>query len=160
MGKVLFLDYDGVVNTLLWNEEGTETRYCYPKDCKVNNYQAVQWVSEFCEKYHYDIVVISSWRTFQNWKECLINGGLRESVNIIGATPVLDSGERSEEIRAYLNEHPEVENFIIIEDDVIRGFEDNLVKCNSFVGFGVEEFLEAIDMDEYLTGGCDEEVDG
>ena len=61
--RVLFLDYDGVVNTPMWNEKGTICRYNMPKDGKVNNFQAVQWISEFCQKFHFQIVVTSTWRT-------------------------------------------------------------------------------------------------
>ena len=69
--RVLFLDYDGVVNTLMWNDKGTRVSYNFPKDNKVNNFQAVQWVSEFCLKCKYDIVVTSSWREDSNYKELI-----------------------------------------------------------------------------------------
>ena len=62
--RVVFLDYDqdGVVNTSMWNGKGTRCTYNFPSDNKVNNFQAVQWLSEACQKFHYDIVVTSTWR--------------------------------------------------------------------------------------------------
>ena len=73
--NVVFLDYDGVVNTPLWDSEGKYCTYGFPEDNKVNNFQCVQWVSEFCQKFRYSIVVTSTWRFESNYKECLINGG-------------------------------------------------------------------------------------
>ena len=53
MKKVVFLDYDGVVNRKMWTrlKTGWVCRYGYPEDGCVNDVQAVQWVSEFCEKW-------------------------------------------------------------------------------------------------------------
>lgn len=56
--NVVFLDYDGVVNTPMLGDDGIEC-CCYPDDNKVNNVQAVQLVSDFCLKYDYSIVVSS-----------------------------------------------------------------------------------------------------
>ncbi len=87
--NVLFLDYDGVVNTPMWDETGEKCTYNFPQDNKVNNFQCVQWVSEFCQKYGYSIVVSSSWRNRENYRECLLNGGLRDGIEILGKTPNL-----------------------------------------------------------------------
>ena len=107
--KVIFLDYDGVVNTAMWNDNGTKCKYNFPKDNKVNNFQAVQWISEFCQKCGYDIVVSSSWRTDSNYKECLVNGGLRDGIKILGKTPDFCGYQsRGAEIEYYIETHPEI----------------------------------------------------
>ena len=36
---------------------------------------------------------------------------------IIGVTPYMESRHRGEEIKAYLEEHPEIDNWVIIDDD-------------------------------------------
>lgn len=144
--NVLFLDYDGVVNNPLWYKRADKwfNNYSYPQDNKVNDIQAVQWVSEFCEKYNYSIVIISTWRFEDNYKECLINGGLRDSINIIGKTPYIWNGCRGDEISQWLKEHPEVDNFIIFDDESNMGdLVDHLVLCKSSAGFREEEYLEA-----------------
>ena len=46
--RVIFLDYDGVVNTPMWNSKGTNCRYGWPSDGKVNNFQAVHWDRSQC----------------------------------------------------------------------------------------------------------------
>ena len=142
--NVIFLDYDGVVNTPMWNEDGTQCSYGFPKQGKVNNFQAVQWVSEFCQKYHYSIVVSSTWRMDDNYKECLINGGLRDGIEILGKTKILHK-TRGVEIEQYLKEHPEVDNYLIFDDE--EDFFDyqyaHLVLTDDTVGFMMNDFKEA-----------------
>ena len=63
--NILFLDYDGVVNTPQWRPHPVDPSrmlctYNFPRDNKVNDFQCVQWISEFCQKYDYSIVVTSS----------------------------------------------------------------------------------------------------
>ena len=143
--NVVFLDYDGVVNIAMWNADGTGCRYNFPDDNKVNHFQAVQWVSELCKKLNYDIVVTSTWRMDANYKECLINGGLRDGIKILGKTPVLNTGTRCDEIKKYLELHPDIENYLIIDDDCILDEElkEHLVVCESDVGFNLGCYLAA-----------------
>lgn len=143
--NVLFLDYDGVVNTPMWDESGRHCRFNFPEDNKVNNFQSVQWVSEFCEKHSYDIVVTSTWRLDKNYVDCLVNGGLREGVKVIGKTPSLPNLTRCDEITEYLNTHREVEKFIILDDDPIEmgTLEPHWIQCDANRGFGLEEYYQA-----------------
>lgn len=145
--NVLFLDYDGVVNTPMWDETGEKCTYNFPQDNKVNNFQCVQWVSEFCQKYGYSIVVSSSWRNRENYRECLLNGGLRDGIEILGKTPNLPGthgSRRGDEIQMWLDEHPEVDVFIILDDESNVGhLADHLIKCNTTVGFTLLEFMKA-----------------
>lgn len=143
--KVIFLDYDGVINTPMWDNAGRVCRYNHPGDNSVNNFQAVQWVSEFCQKHNFDIVITSTWRRFDNYKECLVNGGLRRGIKILGCTPALpDAKDRGEEIEAYLKEHPETKIFLIFDDDTDMGkFVNRLVKCDPYRGFGMRELQKA-----------------
>ena len=102
--NVLFLDYDGVVNTLMWDDVGKHCRFNHSRDNKVNNFQAVQWVSKFCREYGYDVVVTSTWRFEDNYKDCLINGGLWDGIQILGRTPYVSNGNRGDEIQKYLED--------------------------------------------------------
>ena len=153
--NVIFLDYDGVINTPMWNENGTKCRYNFPEDNKVNNFQAVQWVSEFCEKYGYSIVVSSTWRMDKNYKECLINGGLRAGIEILGKTKVLkdvtdpDTGiyvTRGVEIEQYLAEHPEIDEYLIFDDDdgLWEYQREHLVLTDGTAGFTMNDFNKAV----------------
>ena len=155
--NVLFLDYDGVVNTPMWQLSSKGEMRCsynFPRDNKVNNFQACQWVSEFCEKHNYCIVVTSTWRLNDNYIDCLKNGGLRNCVNVIGRTPYIPNGNKREaEIREYLNSHQDIENYIIIDDenDIIGGLKNHLISCDPNVGFGMTKFFETERLHEKIN---------
>lgn len=155
--RICFLDYDGVVNTPMWNEKGTRCTYNFPSDNKVNNFQAVQWLSEACQKFHYDIVVTSTWRWDPNYKECLINGGLRDGIEILGRTPNLNGQSRGAEIKKYIEEHPEINYYIIIDDDVDMLPEQigHFINTDTVIGFTLNEFnkFEEIFMKDKGRGG-------
>lgn len=164
--NILFLDYDGVVNNIIWGHNGERANYGTPKDNKVNDYQACQWISEFCEKYDYKIVVTSSWtRLTDTWKECLINGGLREGIEILGC--VNKSLGRSKAVAEYIQEHPEVENYIIVDDEIVLPT-THLIQCKGNRGFGYDEFAQATELHTRLLEkqpfttvlGCDSFADG
>ena len=149
--NVIFLDYDGVVNTPMWNEDGNKCRYNFPDDNKVNNFQAVQWISELCEKCDYSIVVTSTWKNDPNYKECLINGGLRPGIKILGKTerPAGTNRvdfSRGEEIEQYLKYHPEIEKYLIIddEDDFTDEQKKHFIKTRHDVGFQKADFRKAV----------------
>jgi len=136
--NVVFLDYDGVVNTAMWTPDGKRCRFNFPRDGSVNNFQAVQWLSEFCQNYGYDIVVSSTWRAAENYQECLRNGGLRDGINILGHTPLLHGSNRGAEIKKWIDEHPGVENYAILDDDIFDDFYalhgEHVVQCDVNVG--------------------------
>ena len=144
--RVIFLDYDGVVNTPMWNDKGTQCTYNFPSDNKVNNFQAVQWISECCQKFHYDIVVTSTWRRKANYKDCLINGGLRPGIEILGRTDDLWNAEnntcRGDEIAKYLTDHPEINYYMIVddEDDILPEQQDHFIQTDGDVGFCLADF--------------------
>ena len=144
--NVVFLDYDGVVNTPMWEYDPAKKkwkcRYGQPWDGKVNNTQAVQWVSEFCENHHYAIVVTSTWRIDDDkWRHYLEWAGLRNTVEIIGRTPVLSDKKRGDEISAYLAEHPEITGYLIFDDETDMGEHiTRLVRCDPGHGFGLPEY--------------------
>ena len=153
--RILFLDYDGVVNTPMWNEKGTKVSYGFPEDGKVNNFQAVQWVSEFCQKCKFDLVITSSWREEKNYRECLLGGGLRKNITVAGALPVDEEKSRGELIRGYLASHPEVEYYLIAddEDDLLPEQLSHLVKTHPAYGFLEPEYKRCIELYMRLKSG-------
>ena len=148
MSKIVFLDYDGVVNRKMWTQLDGKwvCRYGYPEDGRVNDGQAVQWVSEFCERYGFDIVVTSTWRKYPEWETSLRGGGLRESVKILGATP-LPTKDRAEEISEYLAAHPDIGEYLVFDDkdSLVESIHAcRLVLCKKERGFGEEEYNAAV----------------
>jgi hypothetical protein len=128
----------------MWNEEGTICSYGFPKQGKVNNFQAVQWLSEACQKFGFDIVVTSTWRLWDNYKECLINGGLRKGIEVLDRTPVIRDVPRGAEIKAYLEEHPEITYYIIVDDeeDMLPEQLDHFICTDGNTGFGLTDLCK------------------
>lgn len=161
----IFLDYDGVVNTIIWDKHPKTgelvANYGQPRDNKVNNYQAVQWLSELCEKFDADIVVTSTWRYWDNYEECLKNGGLREGIAVVGKT-IVDDNSRASQINSYLLEHlSEGNEFIILDDEIVDmspfGYDKDahFVQCKTNGGFQYEEYHEAKRKIEQILGIAD-----
>ena len=173
MRNVVFLDYDGVVNRKMWTEVDGKwvCRYGYPEDGRVNDSQAVQWVSEFCDRYGYDIVVTSTWRKYPEWEQSLRNAGLRTGIRILGATS-LPTRDRAEEISDYLAAHPDIGAYLVFDDNqaLLRrkphaeaeacslpeadgSHAEHLILCCSDRGFGEAEYEKAVEAHLRLGGG-------
>lgn len=147
--NILFLDFDGVVNTPMW-DNNHNCKYNFPEDGKVNNFQACQWVSEFCEKYNYKIVVTSTWRkecTVQQLRDILYNGGLRDDVEIIGKTPFVHYF-RDREILEWFGGRKDVEKYMIFDDenyyDKCKCLKERFVQCRDDCGFLNEDYDKAV----------------
>lgn len=158
--NVLFLDIDGVVNNLIWDNK-REFRYSYPPNA-VNNFQACQWISKFCKKFNFSIVVSSSWRSIglEKCKKCLYEGGIWKEIPIIDVTPTLyfpnnTRTTRGSEITNWL-EHTkycvkEPINYLIFDDDNDMDSQINhLVKTDTLIGFTFKDFIKAQQLYEEL----------
>ena len=156
--NVVFLDYDGVVNTPMWELRNGQwkCRHNHDFDGKVNNTQAVQWVSEFCQQYGYDIVVTSTWRLNPDYAAFLIQAGLRRGIEILDRTPSLFGRPRGDEITQYLKENPDITGYLIFDDDADMGPHlDHLVQCNPYIGFGYAEYTRAEELHRKLNAMYD-----
>ncbi len=141
--NLVFLDYDGVINTILFKEGSLIPRLNFPKDGKVNNFQAVMWLNKLCLETNAKIVVTSTWRKWDNYIDVLYNSGLDSKIEVLGKTPEL--GKRCKEIRSYLASITfPVEHFVILDDDRIGGFEKNQVKCDFWTGFTFHGYQKAL----------------
>jgi len=150
--NILFLDYDGVVNVPMWDPVAQEFTMNMPHHGAVNNRDAVQWVEAFCQIYNFQIVVISDWRLNSNWRECLLHGGLMDSSLILDRTihlpPTAANYGRGHEIQMWLDEHPDVENFLILDDDVSEMLPQHArhtIQSDPEVGFCEWLYCQAID---------------
>lgn len=160
MRPIIFLDIDGVVNTLQINTQPFDGRrgqverdgfyfdLCNESDGRVSNLQAVQWLNKLCIEHSADIVISSTWRRFEKEytvEQCLRNSGLLDEIKVIGATPYT-GGERGGEIELWLQEHYPDGNvkFVILDDDSDMGnLAQYLVRCNCDHGFGYPEYRAA-----------------
>lgn len=156
--KVIFLDYDGVVNSLIFPDGSDNPTFNYPSDGKVNNHQAVQWLNKLCKHTGAKIVVTSTWRMFGHdiAESCLRNGGLKDNIEIVGYTPVLHV-HRGQEIHQWIdNCGYNIDEFVILDDDSdMDDLMDHLVKCDAVLGFTYYEYEKAMK----ILGGSENEDD-
>ncbi len=115
--KVIFLDFDGVLNSRNWMEANMEAitnqTLCTLTDVDAT---AVKRVNEIIQQTGAVVVVSSTWRLLRPvsvLREVLGRAGF-EGV-VFGTTPRL-SGERGHEIADWLNTHGPVEGYVIIDD--------------------------------------------
>lgn len=132
--NIMFLDYDGVINIEPNNFEGY-----------FENPEAIYYISRLCLEYDFQIIVTSSWRRHPEYKNFLYNSGLDSKVKIIGGTDLSFKG-RQFEISKYLEDHPEIEKFIIIDDANFTGsLYKHLIQTAFKKGFNKNKYEEAVD---------------
>jgi len=123
--QVIFLDIDGVLNY---------------NDYFNNNYQGIDkyidrkkllLIKKIIYKTNCKIVFTSSWRyslLFSTIEKSLIKEGI-----IFDKTPYINN-DRGIEIKEYLKIHPNIKDFIIIDDDIFSSYDkyllSKLVKTN------------------------------
>lgn len=132
---VLFLDFDGVLNSCDWFQKSRTDRMAAMSQEKheeeMIDPDAVQNLNRIIEATKCQVVISSTWRrgrTMGALLRILVKRGLDKKHwdNFIGMTPVLDSRmdsglwravERGHEIQAWLDKHPEQFQRIVILDD-------------------------------------------
>ena len=123
--KVIFLDFDGVITT-------------YNSKWKIDM-NKINIINDICDKTNAKIVITSSWRIghrgnvsafHERLKQYFIKHNYLDQFkdtldkfigNIVGMTKCLskyiDGVVRGDEIKSYMSEHHEVENYVILDDD-------------------------------------------
>lgn len=160
--NIVFLDFDGVINTPVGIDENGNiiNTYYQPSNGKVNNFVAVKLIEKLCKKYDFRIVVQSrGWRNYlgldengnvryRPYKTYLANSGMDESL-VEGHVPYLSRKDKGDEIDEYLCTH-KVDKFIVIDDNDNNGvdesllrFGENLIVCDGNRGFTEKEFKQA-----------------
>jgi hypothetical protein len=103
--NVIFLDIDGVLNT---HKTVERWRGCIGIDqVLAQRFSRLQQATGAC------VVLSSTWRLSRNWKANMHRNGV---TGIIDKTPDLRGRIRGEEIQAWLDAHPEVHLYAILDD--------------------------------------------
>jgi hypothetical protein len=114
--KILLLDMDGVLNSA--NYLHTKPRESMPFEHI--NPEAVAILNRIVRETGCKIVISSSWRVILPWwvlRMVLACRGFKFVKSVIGETPRGAFDNRGMEIASWLNKHPEVERFVIVDDD-------------------------------------------
>jgi len=126
--KVIFLDFNGVLDTWdVWDKPD------------LGNLQRLKHI---VDETGAKIVISSSLKNsyyssgrFGEVGTMFVNSIIDIGIEIIGITPYI--GKREEEIQMYLEMHPEIENFCIIDDDYyMEKFSEYMVKLPNQIEFG------------------------
>ncbi len=149
---VIFLDIDGVIETIYWekDQDGTWSynvhKYGHEE---INNKQAIGWLNELYKKVPYDVVVSSSWRYKMNkdeFQELFTRSGFDPKIKVIDTTPILYQ-QRGLEIQKWLDDNNFKEKFIIIDDDSdMCQLLPFLVRCDCQLGFTIYDYQKALKM--------------
>jgi hypothetical protein len=113
--KVLFLDFDGVLNSSSTKERWRGFIGLEPKK--------IELVKKILTETDARVVISSTWRLNQDWKDALIEGGGKLIVDrTVGITPQLPNGWRGDEIKSWLDEQFYksdffVDRYAILDDD-------------------------------------------
>lgn len=152
--KIIFLDCDGVINSVQWEAVRKDMPPASVIDDAIDP-RCLERIVSICDATGAKIVLTSDWRI--NWpfaRTRLERAGIPEGL-IIDRTPVLNviSGmhhySRGEEVKAWLDEHDDIYDYIIIDDredfltDQIRL---HLVHTNNWVGITEKDRQAAIEM--------------
>lgn len=147
--KVIFLDVDGVLNS-----------DDYLKKVKKLNYTGIQrevdvekikLLKKAIEETGAKTVLISSWRytqNAQNLKELLANFDI-----FVDVTPYIQN-KRGLEIKQWLSEHQDIEDFVILDDEIFSSYDEELInkliKISNADGFGFGDGLVPSDVEEII----------
>lgn len=123
--KIIFLDIDGVLNSEKfykneaqhekWKRAESEGYSREEQDAIANiDPESVKWLNYIINKTNAELVISSTWRFDENLKIKLSFMGIKP---FIGITPKTWERHRGTEIQMWLDRHPEVFNYVILDDD-------------------------------------------
>lgn len=114
--KIIFLDVDGVLNNESWAIRCAEESNYYPLFEYGLEYRALSLLADIVRETGASVVISSSWRKIRPAKESLLFYLDHWNIPLAGETPYI-GGIRGDDIQAWLDEHPEVERFVILDDN-------------------------------------------
>ena len=132
--KVVFLDIDGVLNdaaTIMESEKDLPTK---------DHLDCLKTIIDATDA---KIILSSTWRLFPGARNDVKNALRNVGLEFIDKTKELR--DRASEIQEWLSRHPEVEKFVILDDEEISGkFPNNLVQTTFYRGLLPEHAEKAI----------------
>ena len=147
---ILFLDFDGVLNhhahfaALPPERSCSEVEY----DDRSFDHTCVERVNAIVRRTGCDVVVSSSWRlqpkyaTPPRLTRLLRRHGFAS--RIVDVTPDHPRGCRGDEIQAWLNRHPGVVAFAILDDDADMGALDHRLVKTTFAAGLMDEHVDRV----------------
>ncbi len=141
--KILFLDIDGVLNSKIYY------KYIYKPEEGHSRFDpyCVVLIKRLVEEFSLQIVITSTWR---NGVVDRLRKELEESNLILHLhpdwhTPILRPVNRGKEIQLWLDSHPEIEDYLIIDDNenLLEYQMNKLVKTDNYAGMAQLQYYQA-----------------
>ena len=133
--KVIFIDFDGVLNTLQ-DKSDYYNKKISEETLKERNLKRIKILADACKEYDAKVVIESAHKdsidqdTLESdieWVQEYLNILKDNGIEVIGRTPCLEEFRedykdlppiwKEYEILEYLNRHPEIDHYCVIDDD-------------------------------------------
>lgn len=152
--KVIFLDFDGVLNSVLYAK--TEEYQTHAGGASWHSVDSLKWwsygldatrvelLNQLVERTGAKVVISSSWRlgATQEWLvQVLVSRGFRGEV--VGVTPAYGDEPRCKEIEGWIEVH-RPESYVVIDDDADAEIRGRFVLTSSHCGLTAEDVDEAV----------------
>lgn len=108
--KVIFCDFDGVLNN-----SKTPSSTNHEGLLLMSDPIMVFMLNLIVDRTDAKLVLSSSWRHDPTWRKTMSANGI--VFDFLGRTPSLPNGPRSEEIRRWLKDNPQVTKYAVLDDD-------------------------------------------
>ena len=147
--KVIFLDKDGVLNSDEYFDkiEGLDIKGI-ESDVDI---EKVKLLKEAVDETGARVVVTASARYTTNGQ--LLIQLLREYQMLVDLTPLINK-KRGIEIRQWLSEHPDTEDFVILDDEIFDSYDEELmkklIKISNGNGINFGEGLQRKDINQII----------
>ena len=114
--KILFLDIDGVLNSDLYYRSVDRTK----RNWNRFDPSTVVLVKKLIEEFSLKVVITSTWRfgAVKMLNDELVKSGLSNHLHAHWKTPNIHPPHRGTEIELWLDNHPDVNDYVIIDDDI------------------------------------------
>lgn len=147
--NIIFLDIDGVLNSV---DSAIAYHNWLPRGSRQQMEDRLDPVSigllkQLCDQTEAKIVISSTWRrgrTTKDFIKIFAAYGWHDAP-VINRTPVLDT-ERGYEIQEWLDSHPEVTNYVILDDDsdMLDSQLQNFVHVSNVNGFRSRHYCKCL----------------
>ena len=155
--KVIFLDVDGVLNSENFYRKRGAPDYRFEDEppyplCEFDP-ESIKLLNQIIEKTKAKIVVSSTWRIGRTveelktlFKSVGIEGDVIDRTDVLRDRKGYDEVVRGTEIKRWQDQFPEVENYIIIDDDndMLPEHQKNFIKTSFWTGLTPELVEESI----------------
>jgi hypothetical protein len=141
--KVLFLDIDGVLNSRIYY------KYIYRPEEGGSRFDpyCVILVKKLVEEFSLKVVISSTWRdgAMKRLLKELNENDFMDHLHEDWLTPVIRPASRGKEIELWLDNHSEVKDYIILDDNekLLDHQRDKFVKTSIYLGMVQERYHHA-----------------